>query len=46
MKGDIVERQVWPMKVFPEAQKDLSYSFVSVLMHAFMHSQSLNADSL
>lgn len=42
MKGDIAERKVWPVKVFPEAQKNLSYSFVSVLLHVFRCPQSSN----
>lgn len=46
MKGDIVEREVWPGKVFPEAQRNLGYSFASVLLHIFRYPPSSNADCL
>lgn len=46
MKGDNEERKVWPVKVFPEAQKNLNYSSVSILLHVFRYFQSSNADYL
>lgn len=44
VKWNIEERQVWPVKVFPQARKNLSYSCVSVLLYVvFRYSQSSNA---
>lgn len=39
MKEDIVGRRVWPVKVFPEALKNLSCSFVSVPLHVQVFSK-------